>query len=203
MSGASRMHALEWTRAGEPMAGTFQLRKEQWDDEIGQHYERYVFRTTHWTPNAPDVLVQNPSLYTHAIRGGLEETVRVIKFIFVGLVRLVQGRVSIATVSGPITIYDVAGQAGARGATYFIWAMALISVNLGLVNLLPIPVLDGGHLFFFLVEAIRRKPLSLRARELASLVGVSVLVVLMLIAFKNDVERRWDVIRGEIHEIFG
>ena len=149
------------------------------------------------------MLVQNPSLYTHAIRGGIEETVRVIKFIFVGLVRLVQGRVSIATVSGPITIYDVAGQAGARGATYFIWAMALISVNLGLVNLLPIPVLDGGHLFFFLVEAIRRKPLSLRARELASLVGVSVLVVLMLIAFKNDVERRWDVIRGEIHEIFG
>jgi len=202
-AGATRTHALEWTAAGEPTAGTFRLRKEQWDDEIGQHYERYVFRTTHWTPNAPDVLVQNPSLYTHAIRGGIEETVRVIKFIFVGLVRLVQGRVSIATVSGPITIYDVAGQAGARGATYFIWAMALISVNLGLVNLLPIPVLDGGHLFFFLVEAIRRKPLSLRARELASLVGVSVLVVLMLIAFKNDVERRWDVIRGEIHEIFG
>ncbi len=203
MAGASRTHALEWTRAGEPMAGTLQLRKEQWDDEIGQHYERYVFRTTHWTPNAPDALVENPSLYTHALRGGVTETLRVIKFIGIGLLRLVQGRVSIATVSGPITIYDVAGQAGARGATYFIWAMALISVNLGLVNLLPIPVLDGGHLFFFLVEAVRRRPISLRAREVASLVGVSVLVVLMLIAFKNDVERRWDVIRGEIHEIFG
>jgi regulator of sigma E protease len=201
MAGASRMHSLEWTRAGEPMAGTFQLRKEQWDDEIGQHYERYVFRTTHWTPNAPDVLVANPSPIFYAVRGGFEETVRVIKFIGVGLVRLVQGRVSLATVSGPITIYDVAGQAGARGATYFIWAMALISVNLGLINLLPIPVLDGGHLFFFLIEAIRRRPISLRVREVASLVGVSVLVVLMLIAFKNDVERRWDVIRGQIHEV--
>ena len=100
------------------------------------------------------------------------------------------------------TIYDVAGQAGARGATYFIWAMALISVNLGLINLLPIPVLDGGHLLFFLLEAIRRRPISLRAREVASLVGVSVLVVLMLIAFKNDVERRWDVIVGQLREIF-
>jgi regulator of sigma E protease len=202
-AGANRMHSISWTRGGEPGGGTFQLRLEQWDDELGQHYERYVFRTTHWTPNTPDVPVKNPSLVTYAVRGGFEETVRVVKFTFVGLLRLVQGRVSLAAVSGPITIYDVAGQAGARGATEFVWAMALISVNLGLVNLLPIPVLDGGHLFFFLVEAIRRRPISLRAREIASLVGIGVLMFLMLIAFKNDVERRWDVIRGQVHEIFG
>jgi regulator of sigma E protease len=202
-TGASKMHTLEWTRAGEPKGGTFQVRKEQWDDEVGQHYERYVFRTTHWLPNAPDTTVENPHRYYHALRGGIEQTGRVIKFIAVTLVRLVQGKVSLASVSGPITIYDVAGQAGARGATYFVWAMALISVNLGLINLLPIPVLDGGHLFFFLVEAVRRRPISLRAREVASLVGVSVLVVLMAVAFKNDVERRWDVIKGEIHDIFG
>jgi regulator of sigma E protease len=203
MSGPSKMRSLEWTRAGEPMGGTFQLRKESWDDDIGQHYERYVFRTTHWAPNAPDVTVENDHLYSYAMRRGFEETMRVVQFIGVSLVRLVQGKVSLSSVSGPITLYDVAGEAGARGTTYFVWAMALISVNLGLINLLPIPVLDGGHLFFFLVEAIRRRPISLRSREVASLVGVSVLVVLMAIAFKNDVERRWDVIKGEIHEIFG
>ena len=190
INGPSSMHMLEWTRAGEPMAGTFQR-------------GRSALRATHWAPTAPNALVPAPHPLLYAVRGGVEETGRVIRVILVGLVRLLQGRVSLANVSGPITIYDIAGEAGARGPTYFIWAMALISVNLGLINLLPIPVLDGGHLFFFFIEALRRRPISLRAREIASLVGVSVLVVLMLIAFKNDVERRWDVIRGEIHEIFG
>ncbi len=199
--GASRMRALAWTRGGEPMGGSFQLRKEAWNDEIGQHYERYVFRTTHWLPDAADAMVPNPSPISYAIRGGFEETGRVIKFIGVGLLRIVQGKVGLSSVSGPITLYDVAGQAGAKGTTYFVWAMALISVNLGLINLLPIPVLDGGHLFFFVVEGISRRPLSLRVREVASLVGMSFLVVLMLIAFKNDVERRWDVILGQIHEV--
>ena len=202
VSSASRMHTLEWTRGGEPTAGSFQLRKEAWNDEIGQHYERYVFRTAHWLPDAPDTLVPNPSLYTYAVRRGFEETGRVMKFIVVGIVRIFEGKVGLSSVSGPITLYDVAGQAGAKGTTYFVWAMALISVNLGLINLLPIPVLDGGHLFFFLVEGISRRPLSLRVREVASLIGMGVLVLLMLIAFKNDVERRWDVILGQFHEIF-
>ena len=202
VAGASRMHELSWTRAGEPMAGMFQIRKEQWDDEFGQHYERYVFRTDHWMPFAPDAYVPNPSLITYALRRGLEETASVIKFIGVGFVRIVQGRISLASVSGPITMYDIAGQAGAKGTTYFVWAMALISVNLGLINLLPIPVLDGGHLFFFLIEALRRRPLSLRVREVASLVGMALLVLLMLVAFKNDVERRWDVIVAQVRDIF-
>ena len=81
--------------------------------------------------------------------------------------------------------------------------MALISLNLGIINLLPIPVLDGGQLFFLVVEGLRGRPITLRTREIASLVGMIVLVLLMMIAFKNDVERRWDVILGEIREIFG
>jgi regulator of sigma E protease len=99
-------------------------------------------------------------------------------------------------------MYDIAGQAGARGVAYFVWAMALISVNLGLINLLPIPVLDGGHLLFFLFEAARRRPLPLRIREVASLVGMVMLVLLMLVAFKNDVERRWDVIVTQVRELW-
>lgn len=199
--GANRMRTLTWTRSGEPMAGSFQLRKEAWDDEFGQNYERYVFRTTHWAPAANPELVPNPHRLAYAVRRGLEETGSVLKFITVGFLRILQGRVSLETVSGPITLYDIAGQAGARGTTYFVWAMALISLNLGLVNLLPIPVLDGGHLFFFLVEGVSRRPVSLRVREVASLVGMGVLVVLMLIAFKNDVSRHWSVVVGQIHDV--
>lgn len=187
----NRVHELVWTRDGERMSGTFQLRKERWDDEFGQHYERYVFRTTHWQPRAATKLVPNPHPALYAVRRGFEETMNAIKFIVVGFVRIAQGRVSLATVSGPITLYDVAGDAGAKGTTYFVWAMAVTSVNLGLINLLPIPVLDGGHLLLFFIEWVRRRPVSVRARALSSLFGISVLIVLMLVAFKNDVSRKW------------
>jgi regulator of sigma E protease len=81
--------------------------------------------------------------------------------------------------------------------------MAVISINLGLLNLMPIPVLDGGHLMFIGTEAILRRPLPLRLREVASVIGMLVLISLMAIAFKNDVERRWDVITGQLRELFG
>jgi regulator of sigma E protease len=200
--GASQMRELRWTRDGEPKRGFFQLRREVWQDEYAQNYERYVFRTTHWAPRSID-LVPNPSPITYAVRSALEETGSVIRFLSVGFVRIAQGRVSLKSVSGPITLYDVAGQAGAKGTTYFVWAMAVISINLGLVNLLPIPVLDGGHLAFLALEAVKKRPVSLRAREIASLVGMSMLMLLMMVAFKNDVERRWEVILGQIRELFG
>lgn len=199
----NRMHAVTWTRSGEPMGGSFQLRKEQWEDELGQHYERFVFRTMHWLPNAPDHYVPNPNRLLHAVRSGLEETAKVVQFTVIGIVRILQGRVSLSSVSGPITIYDIAGQAGAKGAEHFVWAMALISVNLGLVNLAPIPVLDGGHLVFLFVEGVSRRPVSLRIREIASLVGMTLLMMLVLIAFKNDVTRHWDVIISQVRDIFG
>lgn len=202
MANADKMHELQWSRDGVAKRGFFQLRKEQWDDEFGQHYERYVFRTDHWLPTAADRLVPNPHPLAYALRRGVEETASVVKFISVGMLRLLQGRVSLATVGGPITMYDIAGQAGARGVAYFVWAMAIISVNLGVINLLPIPVLDGGHLLFFLIEAARRRPLPLRIREVASLVGMVMLVLLMLVAFKNDVERRWDVIVMQVRELW-
>jgi regulator of sigma E protease len=199
----NRVHELVWTRDGERMSGTFQLRKERWDDELGQHYERYVFRTTHWQPRIASRRVPNPHPLVYAVRRGFEETRNAIKFIAVGFVRIAQGRVSLATVSGPITLYDVAGDAGAKGTTYFVWAMAVTSVNLGLINLLPIPVLDGGHLLLFFIEWVRRRPVSVRGRALSSLVGISVLAVLMLIAFKNDVSRKWswDAVKLSVREI--
>jgi regulator of sigma E protease len=122
----------------------------------------------------------------------VNETVDVSRFIFVGIVRLLQGRASIKSIFGPITLYEIAGEEGRKGADYFIWAMAVISINLGLLNLLPIPVLDGGHLAFLGLEGIFRRPVPLRVRELAHIVGMAILIGLIVIAFKNDLERRWN-----------
>lgn len=202
VEGASRPHELVWTRDGERMAGTFQLRHEQWDDEVGQHYDRYVFRTTHWVPSTPEKLVPNPKKVRWAIEGGFQETGRAIKFVAVGFLRLLEGRIALSSVSGPITIYDIAGEAGARGTSTFVRVMALISINLGLVNIMPIPVLDGGHLMFLLTEAIQRRPLRRRTREIASLVGLALLLALMVLAFKNDIVRHWDAIAQQARELF-
>ena len=82
-------------------------------------------------------------------------------------------------------------------------ALALVSINLGLLKLLPVPVLDGGHLLFFAIEGALRRPLPLRVREVASLCGVALLLALMGVALKNDVDRRWDVLSGYLHELLG
>jgi regulator of sigma E protease len=203
LSAPDQPHTLGWLRDGRRMSGTIQMRREQWTDDYGQHFDRYVMRTTHWIPSAAEPFVENPHAVRYALRNAFEETADVMRFILVGIVRVVEGRVSLSSLSGPITIYDVAGEAGARGTDYFVWAMALISINLGLLNLLPIPVLDGGHLLFFAIEGILRRPLPLRVREVASLVGMSFLFLLMGIAFKNDVDRKWDVIVGQFGELFG
>jgi regulator of sigma E protease len=81
--------------------------------------------------------------------------------------------------------------------------MAVISINLGLINLLPIPALDGGHLVFIGIEAVSRRPVPLRVREVASLFGLIALVVLMGLAVKNDVEKRWDIIAAQAQELIG
>ncbi|MBL8740750.1 MAG: site-2 protease family protein, partial [Myxococcales bacterium] len=130
-----------------------------------------------------------------------EETYDVTRFIIVGVVRIAQSKVSLSTLGGPITVYDVVREESEKGVGYFVWAMAVISINLGLINLLPIPVLDGGHLLFLFFEGLLRRPLPLRVREIASLVGMLALIFMMGVAFKNDIERRWDVIQGQVKEL--
>jgi regulator of sigma E protease len=200
-----RPHRIEYisARDGRLKHGTFQMRREDFTDEHGQTFARYVLRVQNWTPLAPEQRVQHAAPIRYAFTKAVEETVDVTRFILVGLVRLVQGRLSLDSLSGPITIYEVAGEEGRKGTDYFIWVMALLSINLGLLNLLPIPVLDGGHLMFFSLEAAMRRPLPLRVREIAHIVGMAIVVGLMALAFKNDVEKRWDVIVGQVRELIG
>jgi regulator of sigma E protease len=124
-----------------------------------------------------------------AFRDAAGHLSEVVRLTVLGIVRIVSGDISFKTVGGPIMLFSIAAQAAEEGIESFLFKMALISVNLGLMNLLPIPVLDGGHLAACLVEAVTRRPLSLRAREIANLVGIILLVTLMIFVFKNDIAR--------------
>ncbi|GIW44796.1 MAG: zinc metalloprotease [Candidatus Binatia bacterium] len=124
-----------------------------------------------------------------AIRMGAEQTAWWVGTIFLSLAKMVQGKIPASEIGGPILIAQTAGQQARHGLENLIHFMAVISVNLGVLNLLPVPVLDGGHLFFFLIEAVRRRPLDTRYREVAQQVGLLLLLALMAFAFYNDIAR--------------
>jgi membrane-associated protease RseP (regulator of RpoE activity) len=169
----------------------FRQQKKVIVDEYKNEIEQYVFGALPLAASVLDDKVANEARFSRAIRNAFKETVKVITMTAVGIARLVEGKISFKSVGGPVMIFDVAGKAARKGWETFLEIMALISINLGLLNLLPIPVLDGGHLVFIGIEAIKRKPISLRAREIAGLVGFSLLILLMLFALKNDIERYW------------
>ncbi len=107
----------------------------------------------------------------------------------VGLWKLLTRQLPASTIGGPIQIAVAAGEQARQGVTSLAFFTAVISVNLALLNLLPVPMLDGGHLFFFIIEAIRGRPLSLRKREVAQQVGFVLLILLMVFAVYNDLAR--------------
>jgi regulator of sigma E protease len=104
-----------------------------------------------------------------------------------GLVRLVQGKLSADNIGGPILIGQMSGQAASQGLGSLAFLIAILSITLGVMNILPIPVLDGGHLLFFVIEAVIGRPLSIRKREIAQQVGLVLLLLLMVLAFYNDI----------------
>lgn len=110
-------------------------------------------------------------------------------FSLVMLGKMLTGDVSWKNLSGPVTIADYAGQSARLGLDYYLKFMAMVSISLGVLNLLPIPVLDGGHLMYHMIEVVRRRPLSERAMAVAQQIGVSLLLILMAFAFFNDINR--------------
>jgi len=120
---------------------------------------------------------------------GIVETGRLTYMIGVSLKSLLVGSISADTIGGPILIFQVYGEYAEQGLSELIRLTALLSINLGLLNLLPIPVLDGGHILFFLVELIKGRPLSEKSRERAQQVGLFMLIGLMIFAFYNDIMR--------------
>jgi len=99
------------------------------------------------------------------------------------------GKLPSTSIGGPILVYEVAGVAAQHGFDHFLAVAALISLNLGLLNLLPVPLLDGGQASLVFIEAVRRRPVSHRARERATFIGLALLGALMLLALRNDLAR--------------
>jgi regulator of sigma E protease len=102
---------------------------------------------------------------------------------------MVTGQVSVSNISGPISIAKYAGYTAHAGALAFLSFLAVVSLSLGVLNLLPIPVLDGGHLFYYVVEFIKGSPLSDEAQALGQRIGIAILLVVMVIAFYNDISQ--------------
>jgi regulator of sigma E protease len=124
-----------------------------------------------------------------AIVKGTEQTFKVIELTFMSLVKMAQRIVPMDSVGGPIMIADMAGKMAESGGASFLAFIALISINLGVLNLLPVPVLDGGHLLFFFMELIFRRPVPQKVREYAQQIGMVLLLGLMVLAFYNDIIR--------------
>jgi regulator of sigma E protease len=120
------------------------------------------------------------------------QTYEYSKLTLIGLYKMITREVSPRNLGGPILIAQMAGQQAQEGIGSFLAFLAVLSINLGVLNLLPVPVLDGGHLFFFAVEAIIGRPVSLKYREKAQQVGIFLLLLLMIFAFANDIFRLFE-----------
>ena len=129
--------------------------------------------------------------FVDAVREGASRTWELIDLTIVFIQKLFTGSVSAKNIGGPITVVQVAGQAAQTDLSAIISVLAFISIQLGILNLLPIPILDGGHILFYTIELIIRRPVSLRAREMAQQVGMAMLLMLMVLAFYNDITRLW------------
>ena len=113
-------------------------------------------------------------------------TVKLTKTMMEGLWQIISGRRSVSELGGPIKIAQVAGQSASLGLLSFVNLLALFSINLGFINLLPVPMLDGGHLFFYTIEAVRRRPLSERALEWSFRGGLAAILALLVFTTFND-----------------
>lgn len=124
-----------------------------------------------------------------ALSESIRQTYKITYLTVLSIVKLIQGTLSAKTLGGPIMIAEMAGQQARQGIANLAFFTALLSINLAVLNFLPIPVLDGGHLLFFFIEAVIGKPINTKMREIAQQVGIFVLVVLMIYVFYNDITR--------------
>jgi len=151
---------------------------------FGEDIERYVIGIT----ASGDGFSKDLNVF-QSLSESIIQTYKITAMTIKGIVKLLQGTISPKTLGGPIMIAQMAGQQAREGAANLIFFIALISINLAIINFLPIPVLDGGHLLFFFIEAVTGSPVSIRVREIAQQAGIFVLILLMIYVFYNDITR--------------
>ena len=184
---------LGW-RAGdgsEKKARLAQEKMAQGDGAVGRFEDWSLGVQLH---EAPQAAVKPELITIH--RGFGEALGRSLQIVPDFVVKMVQHigllltrRFDSDQLGGPIMMFQLAGESSSQGLDSFLKLMALISINLGVMNLIPIPILDGFHLFTAAWEAVRRRPISVRAREIANVVGLAMLAMLMILVFYNDIQR--------------
>ncbi|HWU93494.1 MAG TPA: site-2 protease family protein, partial [Sphingomicrobium sp.] len=172
--------AVRVGRAGHVAAVRVTLKADSTPDPFGETVRRGLLGIY------PTTQVLEPVAPWRAVPMATDYTVRLTRSIVDGLVQIVRGQVPAKEIGGPIKIAQIAGQGASLGVLPFVELIALLSINLGFINLLPVPMLDGGHLFFYAVEAIRRRPVSARAMEWAFRGGLAVILALLVFATAND-----------------
>jgi regulator of sigma E protease len=127
--------------------------------------------------------------FPQALYEGCRFSVHLTGLILKTLVKVIKGEMSAKALSGPITIVQASGESLKAGWFNFLFLLSFISINLAIINLLPVPILDGGHLLFFFIEAITRRPVTGKLREVATHVGLIFIIFLMVLVFYNDISR--------------
>ena len=166
------------------------IETEQEDPITHQKFKKYMIGF------APFLVYQEAEYTTVMIRDvpkliitAVSETNELARKMVVSLAKLATGSISIKNLGGPVLIATVAGKSLDAGVVHFLQMMALISINLFLLNLFPVPILDGGHLLFFTIEAIKGKPVTIRTMEIANQIGMVFILTLVVLTLFNDISR--------------
>ena len=172
---------IDLVRAGRPVSVEATTASETVRDTFGN--EARIGRLGIGAPGT----IELQKLPVHRLFGtAVSQTADTVQMMVVTLKQIVIGQRSIKEMGGPLKVAQYSGQQASLGWLAFLWFMTIISINLGFINLLPIPLLDGGHLLFYTIEGIRRKPLKPEAQEWAFRTGLAALLALMIFVTLND-----------------
>lgn len=181
---------LSWRRAGVAGELTREVRQEHRTraDEYGNRSDTLVFGAAPSFDRGRGEMIEIDGRLRYAATRSVERTFEAIGVMASGLGSILRGK-NPSEVGGPIMMFQVAAASGRQGWEALFFMIALVSISVGLINLLPVPVLDGGHILVFAVEAIRGRPLSTRARDRITLVGLAVVGLITILALRNDLVR--------------
>ena len=177
-------------RAGKKLIYDISPRMTSHMNTQGGEDKRFTVGIVPWAlPAAPELMTVRSTSLGNALVRGYDRTLEITQMTVMSFLRLFQSKISPKSIGGVISIGQAASETFKMGISQFLQMMAVISVNLFILNLLPVPVLDGGHLLFYTIEALRGAPVSMRKLEIAQQIGLAVLMSLMVFALFNDFSR--------------
>jgi regulator of sigma E protease len=144
----------------------------------------------------PEIMALRDTPFIYTFSFAVDQTIEVTETTLKGFVYLITGKLSAKSIGGPIMIFDISKKAAEAGMKHFLFVLAVISINLGIINLFPVPILDGGHIVMYTFEGITKRKIPLPVKEKIMTVGLVLLLMLMAFAIFNDFSRYLSVFSG-------